>query len=498
MAVSIVRPDALISGSFTVTGAANAFVALNDNSDASFIRKTGTGTASTILNFADITLGASQTVRQVRVRARIQTPSSAGKLNIQLGTRVNGVNYFTSALAIRGAVATGEVTGQWYSTAPDGGAWTQAKITALRAQLTEYRDSTDRAFIYELYIDVDVANQATVTVITPTGTITTTAKPDVTWSVTDPDGDFASYYEVKIFNSTTYNAAGFDPLTAEATWTSNQVTGTDVSTTVGAFLTNGAFRAYVRVAKSINGTAFWSGLAFSAFTVSLTPPTVPTLGLVYTSGQNKVAITVTGASAAAFTSQTFEVQRSNDGGTTWISVRYAVNLIPSSLFIALVSDHEAARGQTVGYRVRSVGVSGTNVQASNFSATSNVTTVNDGTWLLKTLEPDARFATDVNILAPDSWEIPEQIGTFRPLGRKFPVIVAAAINSDTGSYNVVTTNTAQYTALAPLIAYQGMLLVVSPYADQKYVRIISRSVTRTGTKDRPRYEYTLGYVEISG
>lgn len=500
MAVTVVRPDSTNSGAsnFTVTGAATLHAATNDNSDSTFVRKTGTGTKSAIVGFGTTALGASQTVSRVRVRARVQGPTSATKLNLQLGTRVDGVNYFSSALAVRGVVATGEVVGPWYAASPDGGSWDQARIDNLRCQITDYKDSGDRGFVYELYIDVDIANQATVTVSAPTGTVTTTSKPDVSWSVTDPDGDIATSYQVKVISSATYTAAGFDPSTSAASWDSGQVTGTDVSASVGDFLLNGTYRAYVRVAKDVNGVPFWSGWAFSQFTISLSPPTVPTLSLTYTAGENKTAITVTGAAPTGFTSQTFEVQRTSNAGTTWSQVRYATALIPNGSYVATVTDNEPPRGATVGYRVRAIGLSGANVQASAWSATSNVTTVNDGTWVFKTLEPTAQVATDVAVQPDDAWEEPEQIGIFRPIGRTYPVVVAGALEADSGSYRIVAASTAAYTALAPLIAYQGTLLVLSPFGDQKYVRIISRSVTRTGTKDRPRYEYDLGYVEVTG
>lgn len=502
MAVTIVRPNATASGAsnYTITGgSANVHSALNDNSDATYIRKTnGTGTSSVVLDFGTTSIGASQTIRQVRLRARIQTPSSSGKLNLQLGTKVGGVNYFTSALAVRGAVATGEVTGQWYSSAPDGGPWTQTKIDNLRLQVTDYRDSTDRAYVYELYIDVDVANQATVTVSAPAGTITTTAKPDVSWTISDPDGDVQSHYQVKVFNVATYSASGFDPTTSAATWDSSQILGTDVSTSVGDYLPNGTYRCYVRTAKIINGYAFWSGWAYSAFTISLSPPTVPTLALSYNSTENKVTVTATGASPTGFSSQTYELQRTGDAGVTWSAVRYAAALIPNASYVATVVDNEPPRGQSVGYRVRSVGVSGVNVQASAWSATSSTTTVNDGTWIVKTIQPTATVATGVQVIGPDVWDQPEQIGIFAPLGRTYPVVVASALQATTGSYRVITTTTAQKTAMESIVTYQGTLLVLTPFGDQKYVRLTGRRRARSGTLTTPRYEYELDYVEVQG
>lgn len=503
MAVVIVRPNATASGAsnYTITGgSANIHTALSDNSDGTYIRKVnGTGTASVVLDFGTTTISATQTIRQVRLRGRIRTDSTAGKLNLQLGTRVNGVNYFTSALAVRGINANPvEVIGQWYSTAPDGGAWTQTKIDNLRAQVTDYKDSTDRAYIYELYIDVDVANQATVTISAPTGTITTTAKPDVSWSITDPDGDVQSYYQVKVFNAVTYSAAGFDPTTATASWTSGQVLGTDVSTTVGDYLANATYRCYIRTAKTINGVAFWSGWAYSTFTINLSPPTVPTLTTAYTSGENKVTLTATGAAPTGFASQTFEIQRTADAGVTWSAVRYAGALVPTGSYAVSIVDNEPPRGITVGYRVRSVGTSGVNVQASAWSATTNVVTVNDGTWVFKTIQPTAIVATNVGVIGPDDWDQPEQIGVFSPLTRTYPVVVSSALQATIGSYKIITTTSAQQTALEPLVAYQGTLLVLTPFGDQKYIRITGRKRARSGTPTVPRYEYQLDYVEVQG
>lgn len=500
MAVTTVRPSGVTSGAsaFTVTGAANAYAATSDNSDASYIRKTGTGNAAIIFGFGGTTLGASQRVRQVRLRARIQAPTSSGKLNLQLGSRIGGVNYFHSAYAVRGAVATGEVVGQWYSTAPDGSEWTQSAISALRAQVTEYRDTTDRSYVYELYIDVDIANQATVTVSAPTGTITATAKPDVTWSVTDPDGDAASYYQVKVFDSATYGAAGFDPSTASATWDSTQVPSGDVSTTVGTYLSNGAYRAYVRSGKSINGVAFFSGWAYSSFTISLSPPTVPTLATSYDSAQNRVLLTATGAAPTGFASQAYDFEKSTDSGVTWSSVRFGLALAPNASYVASIYDNEPTRGLTMRYRVRSVGTSGTNVQASAWSASSTVAVASAVSWILKTLEPAPQVATDVRIIGPNSWDRVEQLGTFRPLGRSYPIVTASALGGRDGTLEIITIGAAEYASVSALLNYQGTLFVQSPFGDDFYLRITSRSVVRDGGADNPRNRFSCGYVEVQG
>ena len=499
MTVTVVRPNGTPSGGglFTVTGAATAHAALSDNTDASYIRKTGSGTAAIILGFGSTAVGTTQVVKQVRIRARVQSPTSSSKLNIQLGARIGGVNYFHPALAVRGVVATGEVVGQWFSSAPDGSAWSQATIDALRAQVTEYKDAGDRGYVYEVYIDVDISTQSTVTVATPTGTLTATAKPDVTWSVTDPDGDPPQYYQVKVFSDAKYGAAGFDPTTATADWDSSQVPSGDVSATVNVSLLNGTYRAYVRSGKAINGIPFWSGWAFSGFVLSLTPPAVPTLVVNYNPTTNAVTLTATGSAPTGFDYQQFDFDKSTDG-VTWYPVRYGYALQPDSANVEVLTDNEPARAVTMRYRVRTTGVVGTNVQTSAWSTVATVGTSNDYRWIIKTLEPEPQVVTGVRITGPLGWEQPEQVGTFTPLGRAYPVVLTHGVQGRAGDFTVVTIGSTEYTDVWALLAYTGTLFIQSPFGDDIYVRVVARNVVRDGFAGNPRHEITVGYVEVQG
>ena len=74
-----------------------------------------------------------------------------------------------------------------------------------------------RSTLYELYIDVETAPRPTVTVTAPSGTVTDTSFPSVTWTPVFSDGSPQSAYEIKIFDSTTYGGASFSPVTSEPT-----------------------------------------------------------------------------------------------------------------------------------------------------------------------------------------------------------------------------------------------------------------------------------------
>lgn len=501
MSTSILRPNGNISGqaNYTITGgSASLSAATNDNSDSTYFRKSTSvnGTASVILAFGTTLLASNEIVRRVRLRAKVQTTTSAGKFNLQLGTRANGINYFGSALQVRGTQALAEVVGAWVTVAPDGKAWNQTRIDDLRAQITEYRDGTDRGYIYELYIDVDKATKPTVTVSNPTGTITTTSKPEVLWTYSDTDGDAQTYYEVKIFPASAYGSGSFDPTSATPVWGSGQISSISNSVTVGDYLTDGTYRAYVRVAKTINAAPFFSDWSYSSFTIDLSPPPTPTVTPTWVEAQNRTLITVTGASASGYDSQTFQLQRSDNAGLTWADVRGAAALVPNGTFIAEIYDYEAPRSQSVAYRARSVALLGSDVVASTWSSSGLVTITQDGLWWFKAIDKPSLNTSAVRVLNGLEEEQTEDIGVFRPIGRTRAIVIAGTMYGRDGSYRVVTLTPEEWTSIYAVLTHQGTLLIQDPFGAQKYVRITSRAFNTTGAASAPRRESTIGYVEV--
>jgi hypothetical protein len=206
MAVTTVRPNATATGAslYSITGGSGSIhAALSDNSDSTFIKKATAvvGSGEVVLDMGTTTISASQRVKQVRVRARCSTPNDSGKMNIYLGSRIDNANYFFSGLAIRGTNSIATFVGPYYNSAPNGQSWTQASINGLRVKVEDYKDTTDSGSTFELYVDVDIAAQPTVTVTAPTGTITTSAAPDVTWTFADSDGETQSFYQIKVFSA---------------------------------------------------------------------------------------------------------------------------------------------------------------------------------------------------------------------------------------------------------------------------------------------------------
>jgi hypothetical protein len=505
VSITTVRPNATASGSnlFTITGGSGSLnAALSDDSDLTYISKTSsiTGQASAILDFGTTTISASQRVKQVRIRGRCSTPTASGRLNIYLGSRVENQNYFHSALAIRGQNSSPTTfTGPYFSSAPNGEAWTQASVNGLRGKITEYKETTDIGSFYELYIDVDISSQPTVSVSAPTGTITTTSAPDVTWTYSDTDNETQAFYQIKVFSSTQYGAGGFSADTSTSTWDSGEIASSDSSAVVGTLLLPATYRAYVRVAKSINGEPFWSAWAFSQFTISYTAPTIPTMNVSWSSTEGKASFTLTGAALpAGYVSQYYDIHRSDNAGVIYAGIRNGENLIPNVSYVATAVDYEAPRTITAYYRCRAVAIdSSSNEFASNWGTVQQVLITNDNTWWFKAVEEPPINQGSIRVLKELDVQVPEPNTVFRPLGQNRPIVVAGPIQGQDGGYSIKTVTESEWDDLYPLIEYQGTILVQDPFGNQKYIRITDRGWIAETQNGNVYRDITLRYVEVN-
>jgi len=504
MAITTVRPNATASGasSFTLTGGAGSVHAtLSDDSDGTFLEKTSAvvGQASAIVDFGTTTITSSQRVKQCRIRARCSTPTSEGKLNIFLGSRIDNQNFFHSALAVRGEnTTTTTFTGPFYTSAPNGESWSQSSINGLRGKITEYEDTADRGKFFELFIDIDISAQPTVSVSAPTGSITTTTAPDVTWTFTDTDNETQAFYQIKVFTAAQYGAGGFNANTSTATYNSGEIASSDNTAVVGALLFAGTYRAYVRTAKSVNGEPFWSDYSFSQFTISYTAPTTPTMLASWSSSLGKASFTLTGAAVpAGYSSQYFDIQRSDDDGVTYEAIRNGEELTPNASFVATAVDYEAPRGEVAYYRARAVAVNASDQEfPSDYGTVQQVLVTNDETWWFKVIEEPDYNKGSVRVLKELDVEIEEPNTVFRPLGSSRPIVVAGPLQGEDGGYNIKTVTETEWDSFYTILSHQGTILVQDPFGNQKYIRIISRDWTAETQAGQIYRDITLRYVEV--
>jgi hypothetical protein len=155
--------------------------------------------------------------------------------------------------------------------------------------------SADRGQLLEVYVDVLTTAQPTITVNAPTGTITDTSFPAVTWTYADTDGDVQAAYQIKIFTAAQYGASGFSAENDVALLDTGIIVSTNNGQTLEVDLPNSTtYRAYVKVAQLVNGLNYFSEWGYSEFTMGIDSPATPSITAYYDSIEGSVVVTVYG------------------------------------------------------------------------------------------------------------------------------------------------------------------------------------------------------------
>ena len=458
--------------------------------DLIYIQGSTTGTPANFLNHAYriLTVGTSTTFTAQDIRGA-QTASTVNATNGNL------------------SIASNVDSNPIYSN-PNGGPWTQTDINNLRLYLAD-SSALPGATLAELYAEVITATLPTITSAwtidgdtTSAYVVTTTTRPVISWTYSQAESLPQTAWAIKVF--TTDPGAGAAETTA-ALWSSSG-TGTTNSATVGTDLTNGStYYVYVKVGTS--GTAgataanygAWVGTSFS---LTLTAPTTPTLSSATWSAANqKATISVTGGASYAPGSQEWQLQRSDDGGTTWKYVRGATRTTAAGVAPGTwsVDDYEPVRGGTARYRVRSVGTAGSVQLASAWTAGTNVAITAVTTWNMIALTStglSGSVQADVKVLGDLDLSQDEGIGVFAPQGRTRKIVIHGTITGEDGQYEILANTIATRDSMLAVINSQLNVLVIDPFGEQKYVRFTQRQIKQTGPASAPRFYITAGYVEV--
>ena len=303
MATYVLRPNAdwNNASAFTISGGSGSVhAALADDSDSTYITRTSTTIpASYETEFGTTTLASTEKVTSVNLRARIVV-GTAGNAEFSIGviTDRNGrtVSY-SVPITKQNTLALSTVDMSLnLTTSPTGAEWTQTLLNNLVVKFTDNATASgDRTSVYALYVDVVTTAQPTLTVTSPSGTITDTSFPSINWTYADTDGDPQSAYQIKIFDATTYGAGTFDAETSTATVDTGVVVSTNNGATLETDLADATtYRAYVKVAQLVNGNNYFSDWAYSQFTIDVDAPATPLITAFYDSDAGAVTLTVFG------------------------------------------------------------------------------------------------------------------------------------------------------------------------------------------------------------
>jgi hypothetical protein len=409
---AVLRPatDVLgVSGGITLVGAANIHTAWSDNVDTSYVQFTSrcrTPSTRVEVGFSAPTLPSGAQIFSVGAQVRVlQTvtpapqPTHCGWFRCNrsqniVTTIVLGILEFLFGWLVPQQPVTATYTIQnlpTQMTDPAGNPWTLASFTNFSVAVGRDDLNGNASRISELYLNVTYSVQSTVSVTGPTGTVSTTCRPTVTWVYSNTQSDAQQAFQVAIYSAAQVSAIGFVPFVSTPTDSTQGYIFSEVQQwTADVDLTNGSWSAYVQVQQSWAGFgSFTSAPASTTWTQSMSGAPVATLvDAFYDSVNNQVQLDVVPSSSSPVTTFfAFQVSR-DPAHLVWGPVRNYALVAASGMSTITAYDYEAPSNKVSRYRVLAYDtVAGVPTPASAFSNTIDVTPVRRGFFLVDLLNP---------------------------------------------------------------------------------------------------------------
>lgn len=270
MATVTVRPNAttfLSSGAFAgVVPSGTAHAATDDSpaNDSTYVNLGSTAerwdfTTSAPTALSSLSSGAVPKSYRFRFRSKRNTAATCAYKVTNLANSANAGGYITwdSFQTINSLTGT---LASW-----TGMSW-------------RMNSQTNAAFplVSEVYVDMTYVAKPVTNASTNAATYTSNQTPTALWTNTlDADGGSQVRYQVKVYNEAQYTAFGFSPSSTIATVFDSGIVSSGVNNRALTTLNANKYRAYVRVAQSVNGALHWSSYDYAAFTVTpFVPPVV--------------------------------------------------------------------------------------------------------------------------------------------------------------------------------------------------------------------------------
>lgn len=306
------------TGTYTPTSAASVVAALNDASDTSFIKNTGSTRASAGFMLDDVTgsLPAGAVVSSVQMRFRYAfadrpnpSPYEIIKpVTVLIGKQVpigGGAfkyvydGYHAGQLMLDWVASTSVITettfplkrqtydGRWFADLFALG----GRRFFITIETLADPSPTNVARLYSVSVLVNYNEVPVVAVVDPTGTYTI-SRPTISWTYEDPDGDPQVLYHVKIFSAAQVADPGFDPDTSDALYDVSRWSSSLQHTPESSFyIGDGVYHAYVRAAHgNVGNQQMFSAWDSNSFTLDLEEPKSPMVMVEHDPVMNVVEI----------------------------------------------------------------------------------------------------------------------------------------------------------------------------------------------------------------
>lgn len=372
MSTTTIRPSRSLGSSNAAASAGTFHACTSDDADGTYVRISGGGSQGDFsIGFAAVTIPAGAVLKTISPRVRAKSSVASSDQSIELGYSESydagfvwdTANIGTSFTTRTGPSFSPRSTTYIFNTGPKTSIQDDLNHLTLNSYAATDGGNVDFA---EIYLDLVWALPPITAVSSPSGAQATSTVTGVwTYSQADSDGGAQSAYQVKVFSAAQYGVSGFDPSTSPSTYDSGTLTGAATSLAIPTGLTDGvSYRCYVRTAQTTSGTAQWSDWAFSSFSISIPPaslPGTPTLTVTGQSTLSRLKVLITNAAADG---TYFELQRSTDAGATWA----ALTDVDFSGRMGIHYDYATESGVTYTYRARAVSVVGSASYSGSWSS----------------------------------------------------------------------------------------------------------------------------------
>lgn len=475
MTTVTLRPDGTLSSfGVAVTGAASEHAALNDSSDASYIAAS-VSAAEVVVSMGTSSLPAGAVTKTVALVQRDDSNSA-------------GLPPVSAVLTLADGSVLASVTGGDALASRTGAAaavtLAQADVDGLRV-VADLPEIADR--LYDVYATLVFATQPTTAVSAPSG-VQSASAVTVSWSHTaGSDGGSQSRFHARIFSAAEYGVSGFNPETSPCTWDSLSTASSATSVVSGTLANATTYRAYVRTAQTINGAAHWAEWDYEAFSTSYTTPEVDTVTVTGDDTNARHRITVTRNTGTPLW-VAFDLERSDDSGTTWIAVRGATAATPPG-DVWIGYDYEGSNGVPAIFRARASTATITGAWTSSSAATWTTT----DHWLKDLLSPGNSMVLEISDMPQRRWGIVQ--GMHRPVGRVDPVVVSDVRQSHTATVTFEVYTAAEADELRNLLNGQQLLLQIAAGLGYDGFYLIPGEVSERHGAEQIGSEWR--YIEVS-
>jgi hypothetical protein len=512
------RPIATVQGgSWTTVGAASGHVALSDNTDASYVQLTPRCRLDSQVmrvSVATPSLPTGAQIESVGIRVRIQTvvypapqPQCLGWFRCHRPPNIITVIIDFILLLLFGWRCPRQPTTVWVTqqlqvltSDPSGNPWTLASFNNFEVNLGRDDISANPLRISEVYVDTTYTQVSVVTATGPTGTITTTCRPSVTWSYASPDSNPQQGFRSAVYTAAQVSAPGFQPFVSTSLQESGWQFGENLQWTLNSDIVNGVYTAYVQVTQTWPGQGdFASNISSISWTQSISGAPVAVISSgVFDGTYNRVTLRIAPSSPTPATAA-FAVQCSRDAGISWGPVRNAL-LLTATGGTQTVYDYEAPLNVASLYRVLAYGQTGSLLfAAAAYSNTVSVVPVVDTFWIKDIIDPTMNTPLPVKYLG-DSVTQRRIQGTFEVISGDLTaqkIVVNGPQYGIEGTLNLIfhVRQPADYWGAFRKADRSGhVLLMQYPSGEQHYVLFGPGS---SGSDMTWQYEYVPDYREVT-